>query len=107
MNRCHHPERIFGKTSLGQDLRVFFLYSIIAPLFCLIYTYFFLLDEACYVNHTYLICLFSFLLIFIPANRAVSVDAWLRPRLRSGTTPTWTLWLLRGQMGMVYFYGGV
>ena len=84
-----------------------FLYRISAALFFLSYTYFFLLDEAWYVNHTYLICLFSFLLIFIPANRAVSVDAWLRPRLRSGTTPTWTLWLLRGQMGMVYFYGGV
>ena len=84
-----------------------FVYRISAALFFLSYTYFFLLDEAWYVNHTYLICLFSFLLIFVPAHRAFSVDAWLRPRLRSDTTPAWTLWLLRAQMAVVYFYGGL
>jgi vitamin K-dependent gamma-carboxylase len=84
-----------------------FLYRISAALFFASYTYFFLLEEAWYVNHIYLICLFSFLLIFIPANRALSVDAWVRPQLRSETTPAWTLWLLRAQMGIVYFYGGV
>jgi vitamin K-dependent gamma-carboxylase len=84
-----------------------FLYRINAVLFFLSYTYFFLLDEARYVNHTYLVCLFSFLLIFIPANRAFSVDAWLRPKTPSETTPAWTLWLLRAQMGVVYFYGGL
>jgi hypothetical protein len=84
-----------------------FLYRISAALFFLSYTYFFLLDEAWYVNHAYLICLFGFLLIFVPANHAFSVDTWLRPGLRSDTTPTWTLWLLRAQMAVVYFYGGV
>jgi vitamin K-dependent gamma-carboxylase len=84
-----------------------FFYRASAALFFLSYTYFFLLDEARYVNHAYLICLFSFLLIFMPANRALSVDAWLNPRLRSQTTPAWTLWLLRLQMGVVYFFAGV
>lgn len=84
-----------------------FLYRISAALFFLSYTYFFLLDEAWYVNHVYLICLFSFLLIFVPADRAFSIDAWLRPRLRSGTTSAWALWLLRAQIAVVYFYGGV
>jgi hypothetical protein len=63
-----------------------FLYRISAALFFLSYTYFFLLDEAWYVNHAYLICLFGFLLIFVPANHAFSVDTWLRPGLRSDTT---------------------
>jgi hypothetical protein len=84
-----------------------FLYRISAALLFLSWTYFFLLDEARYVNHTYLICLFSFLLIFVPAHRALSVDAWLNPKIRSGTTPAWALWLLRAQMAVVYFYGGV
>src|SRR5437588_10332992 len=60
-----------------------FLYRISAGLFFLSYTYFFLLDQTRYQNHTYLICLFSFLLIFLPANRVLSVDAWLKPQLRS------------------------
>jgi vitamin K-dependent gamma-carboxylase len=84
-----------------------FLYRVSAVLFFLSYTYFFLLDHALYVNHTYLVCLFSFLLIFLPAHRALSVDAWLNPKRRSQTTPAWTLWLLRAQMGIVYFYGGL
>jgi hypothetical protein len=82
------------------------LYRASAGLFCLGYTYMFLLDEALWVNHRYLICLFSFLLIFVPANRALSIDVWLNPKIRSETTPAWTLWLLRAQMGVVYFYAG-
>src|SRR5947207_3424863 len=78
-----------------------------AALFCLSYTYFFLLDQGRYVNHTYLICLFSFLLMFIPAHRAFSIDAWLRPRLRSQTVPAWTVWVLRAQMACVYFFAGI
>ena len=84
-----------------------FLYRVSATLFFISYTYFFLLDQTRYQNHTYLICLFSFLLIFLPANRALSLDAWLKPRTRSATTPAWTLWLLRAQMGIVYFCGGI
>src|ERR1700704_1730488 len=70
-------------------------------------TYFFLLEEARFVNHNYLLCLFSFLLIFVPAHRALSVDAWLNPKIRSQTTPAWTLWLLRAQIGVVYFFSGL
>ena len=88
-------------------LAIGFLYRISAVLFFLSHTYFFLLDQGRYVNHTYLICLFSFLLIFVPAHRAFSVDAWLRPRLRSQTAPAWSLWLLRAQMAMVYFFAGI
>jgi hypothetical protein len=84
-----------------------FLYRASAALFFVSYTYFFLLDQTRYQNHTYLICLFSFLLIFLPANRSLSVDAWLKPQSHSATTPAWTLWLLRAQMGIVYFYGGI
>ena len=84
-----------------------FFYRISAALFFLSWTYFFLLDEALWLNHYYLICLFSFLLIFTPANRALSIDAWLNPQIRSEQTPAWTLWLLRVQMGLVYFYGGI
>ena len=72
-------------------------------LFCLGFSYVFLLDQANYLNHWYLICLLSFLLIFVPAHRALSVDAWLRPGLRSEQAPAWALWLLRAQMGVRVF----
>ena len=82
-------------------------YRASAILFCLGYTYLFLIDAATWVNHTYLICLLSFLLFLVPAHRAFSIDARLRPRLRSQMTPAWALWLLRTQMGLVYFFAGI
>ncbi len=84
-----------------------FCYRIAAALFFAGFTYVFLLDEVRYLNHFYLICLISFLLIFVPAERAVSVDAWLRPKLRSSVAPAWALWLLRAQIGIPYFFGGI
>jgi vitamin K-dependent gamma-carboxylase len=82
-------------------------YRIAAPFFFLGFTYVFLLDQTRYLNHFYLICLISFLMIFLPAERTFSVDAWLRPKLRSEVAPAWTLWLLRAQVGIAYFFGGI
>jgi len=81
------------------------LYRVSATLFFLGYTYLFILDQANYRNHWYLICPIRFLMIFVPARRAFSVDAWWRSSLRSDTAPAWTLWMLRAQMGIVYFFG--
>ncbi|MEM7200945.1 MAG: HTTM domain-containing protein [Planctomycetota bacterium] len=63
-------------------------------LFGAAFTYVFLLDQARYQNHTYLICLLALLLIFVP-------------RPRGGTLPRWTLWLFRFQVGIPYFFGGI
>ena len=92
---------------LSVFIMVGFLYRISAVLFFLAFSYVFLLDQARYLNHFYFVCLLSFLLIFVPANRARSVDARLRPGIRSDTVAAWSLWLLRAQVGILYFYGGV
>ena len=76
-------------------------------LFFLGFTYIFLLEQALYLNHFYFISLLSFLMIFVPAHHALSVDAHRSPELRSETTPAWSLWMLRAQIGIVYFYGGL
>ena len=84
-----------------------FLYRIAAPLFFLAFTYSFLLDQTRYMNHFYLVCLISFLMCFLPAERAFSIDALLRKKIRAEVVPVWTLWLLRAQVGIPYFYGGI
>lgn len=84
-----------------------FLYRVSAALMFLSYAYFFLLDEARYVNHTYLICLYCFLLTIVPAQRALSIDAWMRPSLRSDSAPAWSIWLLRFQIAVVYIFAGI
>jgi vitamin K-dependent gamma-carboxylase len=82
-------------------------YRMATVLFFLGFTYVFLLDETHYLNHFYLVCLYSFLLIFVPAHKACSLDAKFRPHLRAATAPAWSLWLLRAQICVVYFMGGV
>jgi hypothetical protein len=83
------------------------LYRIATPVFFLAFTYAFLLDQTRYLNHLYLVCLIGFLMCFLPAERAFSVDALLRRKIRSDVVPAWTLWLLRVQVGIPYFYGGI
>ncbi|MDQ3635977.1 MAG: HTTM domain-containing protein [Acidobacteriota bacterium] len=84
-----------------------FLYRISATLLFLGYAYVFLLDQSNYLNHIYLVCIIAFLMIFIPAHRFFSVDAALFPKIRSETAPAWALWLLRFQVGVPYFFGGI
>ena len=82
-------------------------YRLSAILFFLGFSYIFLLEQAQYLNHFYLVCLIAFIMIFLPANRAWSVDAWWRPDGRSDWMPTWSLWLLRFQIAVPYFFGGI
>lgn len=71
------------------------------------FTYVFLLEQARYLNHFYLVCLYALLLAVVPAHRAFSMDAARHRELRTTLVPVWTLWLLRAQILIVYFFGGV
>ena len=82
-------------------------YRAAASLFAVGWLYVFLLEVARYQNHNYWYALLALLLVFLPAGRALSLDARRRPALRSDTAPTWALWVLRLQVGVVYFFSGL
>lgn len=44
------------------------------------YGYFFLLDKAQYMNHHYMVLLFAILLLAVPGNAALSIDALRKPQ---------------------------
>lgn len=92
---------------LGLFIAIGFCYRLSAILFFLAFTQVFLIDQATYLNHFYLVSLISFLMIFLPVHRARSVDARFRPKLRSETVPAWTLCLVQFQLGVAYFFGGI
>ena len=73
----------------------------------MIYAYQFLIDEALYDNHDYLIVLLGLLLAVVPAHRFFSLDARRRRALASETVPRWALWLLRFQIAVPYVFGGL
>jgi hypothetical protein len=91
--------------SLMVALGLFYRFAIIA--FFVLFSYVELIDVANYLNHYYLVSLIALLLCFLPAHRAWSLDAYLRPAIRRGKTPAYHVWLLRFQVGLVYFYAGV
>lgn len=89
--------------SLLQDFRFCFF---------LIFTYVNLLEVAVYLNHYYLICLLLFILIWIPADRALNVFHIFRIFKGGsvsdvGSISNWNLYILRFQIGAVYFFGGI
>lgn len=92
---------------LAVFLAAGFCYRLSATLFFLGFTYTFLLERARYLNHFYFVCLVALLMIFVPAHRASSWDAWFRPKLRAPSAPFWSLWILRAQLAIVYFYSGI
>ena len=99
---------VFGTIGLAAAAMVLGLcYRLAAFVLCLLFTYKFLIDQACYLNHFYLTCLLALLMAFIPAHHALSVDAWIRPGIRSQTVPRWALWILRFQVAVPYFYSGI
>jgi hypothetical protein len=82
-------------------------YRASAILFFVGFTYAELIDKATYLNHYYLISVLSALLVLLPAGRAYSLDARRNPGLRVDTVPAWTLFALRFQVGLVYFFAGL
>jgi hypothetical protein len=84
-----------------------FLYRFAAIAFFFAFSYVFLLDQARYLNHFYLVMLIAVNMMLVPANRFFAVDASLWPRLRSATVPAWSVWLFRLQFEVMYIYAGI
>ncbi len=82
-------------------------YKTATALFLLCFTYVELLDKTYYLNHYYFVSVFTFLLLFVPANRALSLDVRRKPSLRVTHVPAWTIGILRTQLVLVYFFAGL
>ncbi|MCH2113893.1 MAG: HTTM domain-containing protein [Pirellulales bacterium] len=82
-------------------------YRAACVLFAIAWAYVWLLDKGQENNHYYLISLLGFLMAFVPAHRAYSLDSLLFPKIRSQFAPTWGLWLIRFQLAVPYVFGGI
>jgi hypothetical protein len=97
----------YGMGLLAAMIAAGLYYRVASILFFLGFCYVFLLDKCLYQNHFYLIVLISGLMPLLPANRGFSADAAMLPWIRGRWVPAWTLGILRAQLGLVYFFGGV
>ncbi len=96
---------LMGLAALGIMLG--WHYRIASVLFFLTFTYVELIDKTNYLNHYYFVSIISFLLIWVPANRAFSLDVRRHPGLRADTVPAWTVNIFKFQLGLVYVFAGL
>nr|WP_294939051.1 HTTM domain-containing protein [uncultured Flavobacterium sp.] len=82
-------------------------YRIAIIIFFLSFTYIELMDKTTYLNHYYFISVVSFILIFLPANAAYSIDAYKNTKLAFQRVPAWTVDILKLMLAIVYFYAGL
>ncbi len=92
-------------TSVCVAIGLFYRVAIVVYLVA--FTYVQLIDVTNYLNHYYLVSLLALLMSFMPLHRAYSADAWLFPKCKSDALPSWCTYLLRFQIGVVYFYAGL
>lgn len=84
-----------------------FRHRIGAAVFAVALAYVELIDRTNYLNHYYWLILTAALMVFLPMGRMWAVD-WRRVGSNEvGCVPLWVVWLLRFQVGMVYFFAGV
>ena len=96
---------LLGVSALCVALGLLYRLSIV--LLFAVFTYIFLVEEARYLNHFYLVCLISLLMVFVPAHRGWSLDALLRPSLRGTEIPRWGTLCLQAQVSVAMVFGGV
>ena len=88
-----------------------FVYRIAALVMALCYTHIFLIDKTLYQNHYYLLCLVSWLLVFLPAAKDFSIDALIKRRKNTSKSrmlaERWAVWLVRFMVALPYFFGGI
>lgn len=96
---------IMGALGVLIMLGMFYRVSIIA--FFLLWSLTYFMQKENYNNHYYLIMIISFLLIFMPANRYLSVDSSLRVRIKSYATERWNYLLFKVVIACVYIYAAI
>ncbi len=86
-------------------------FRVTSVLFAIGLAYIQLIDVSTYLNHYYLAGLLACLFAISPANRAWSVDAWIRARAsrtpRAPSVAAAWLVLFRVQIGLVYFFAAL
>ncbi|WP_417885319.1 HTTM domain-containing protein [Zunongwangia sp.] len=67
----------------------------------------YLMQKSSYNNHYYLLLLLCFIMIFLPAHRALSYDAWKNKKIHRIAMPQWVWLVIVLQISIVYTYGSI
>lgn len=94
-----------GLSALGILLG--YRYRLSAILFFLSFTYIELMDKSNYLNHYYFVSLIAFLMCFMPAGKAFSLDVkWGRTEALTHI-PRYYVLVIQVQLAITYFFAGL
>ncbi len=82
-------------------------YRISAVFLFISFTYVALIDITYYLNHYYFVSLVLFMLIFAPAHRSFSIDAFRRRVLKTARIPKFWIFQFQVLIAIVYTYAGL
>lgn len=104
-----HPGMYFvhgamALAAMGITLGVAYRTACVA--FGVLFAYAHAIDKSNYLNHYYLVGLLVLLFAIMPLDREGSLRVLWRRGERATPVRAWILWLLRFQVGAVYFFGG-
>lgn len=106
-----HGEKMYsyfftmGILGILITLGLFYRFAITA--FTLMWTTVYLIQKESYNNHYYFLILICIIMIFLPANGKLSVDAKLFPKIKQTKIPRWMPYLLIFQLAILYFYAAI
>lgn len=88
---------------LAACVAIGFRYRVAIVLFTIGFLHVQLMDVTNYLNHYWLVVSLALVMCFLPLHRTWSVDAGRGAE----DAPAWWIWLLRAQVGLVYFHAGL
>lgn len=88
-------------------IAVGYRYRLAAGLFAVSLAYVELIDRSLYLNHYYWLVITATVMVFLPLSNSYSIDARAGRVTDTGWYPAWVVWVLRFQVGMVYFFAGL
>ena len=100
---------LFGLLAVaGVGIALGACYRLSMAVFLVGFTYVGLVDTTNYLNHYWFVRFAASLMLFMPLGRVGSLDAWWQGGSgEEQTLPAWPMWVLRAQIGVVYFFAGV
>ena len=93
--------------TFGLFIMLGYKYRFSMLMFALMWSATYLMQKSSYNNHYYLLCLLSFIMVFLPANRYASLDVKQNPSLKQLSMPSWCKWVFVLQLFILYSYASI
>jgi hypothetical protein len=92
---------------LGIIIMLGYYYRTTALLFAILWTGVYLMQKSAYNNHYYLVMLVGWLMVFLPANKDLSLDCKWGNTAKETQMPNWIILLFIIQVSFVYVYAAI